>query len=114
MGPRRTALYKVVGAGGSRYEVHRELYSHRQTLIPISKRARSQRREAATVITVIPSPLHCITVSTASPLFTDRRCPCAAYIDEPDGGYWILHPCGLKFGTLPFLSLSLYRPFYMS
>ena len=87
---------------------------HRQTLIPISKRVRSQRREAATVITVILSPLHCITVSTASPLFTDRRCPCAAYIDEPDGGYWILQPRGLRFGTFPFLSLSLCRPFYMS
>ena len=75
------------GADGSRYEVHREPYSHRQTLIPISKRARSQRREAATVITVIPSSLHCYAPSTLHRrpcnLYSTRRCPCAASITEP-------------------------------
>jgi len=61
---------------------------------------RSQRREAATVI---PAPLHCITVSTASPLFTDRRCPCAASTDEADGGLWIYSLWDLRFDTFSFL-----------
>jgi len=50
-------------------------------------RMRSQRREDATVITVgftAPHP-----VAGLHRLFPDRRCPCAAYTSEPDGGFWI-------------------------
>ena len=65
-------------ARGTRFTVSRK--PHRQTL-DRSKRARSQRRKAPLTS---PLPLHCITVSTASPLLTDRRCPCAASVNEPE------------------------------
>ena len=69
-------------------------------------RVRSQRREDATVITVGFTAHHL--VAGLHRLFPDRRCPCAAYTSEPDGGHWIFHPCGLRFGTLsPSLPVSL-------
>ena len=45
-------------------------------------------------------------------LFPERRCPCADFTDERDGGFWTISLCGVRFDTFFFYSsLSLYSQY---
>ena len=54
-------------------------------------------------------PPRSIDVDDFIDLFPERRCSCADFTDERDGGFWIISLCGVRFDTFFFYSsLSLY------
>ena len=106
MDPHCTALYKVVGAGGSWYEVDRRVAVPIVQTLTRSRGERSQRREAAIVFTVglTAPPLQ----HRTSPTLPQPSLPvCRASPTERDGR--ILLDSALRWSVHSHLLFSLYH-----
>ena len=97
-------LYKEVGADDSNHEVDLNQPPHRHSNPNSIKRGVASDGKP-------PAAPPRSDDDNYIDIFPDHRCPCADCIDEPDGGHWIFHPCGLRFEPL---SLYLSVPISLS